>query len=143
MCDNLIYAQKLLAKLQHEDNNLVDKVPHGILEQSRRGLTDGLRDFVRVDNHEAVQIGDLFGHADGRSWLNDPGAVSCEGSDDLTSQPDNVRAQRLFINTASIPELQWAQTLYVGVECEDCGCLHEGYVETHKKLHSQGAEPGR
>ena len=75
MCDNLICARKLLAKLQREDNNLVDTVSHGIFEQSRRGLTDGLRDFVWVDNHEAVQIGDLFRHADGRSLVNDPRAA--------------------------------------------------------------------
>ena len=34
-------------------------------EKSRRGILDGLRKFIAVDNHEAVKVGDLEKNMEG------------------------------------------------------------------------------
>ena len=62
----------------------------GLLEKSRRGIVDGLRKFIAVDNHEAVKVGGL--HQDTKSsrvWkpkftTDFPGAAIREGADELS-----------------------------------------------------------
>ena len=38
---------------------LVKILSQGSLEKSRKGIMDGLRKFIAVDNHEAVKVGGL------------------------------------------------------------------------------------
>ena len=58
-CGNLINALKLLAN-QHEDGDgLVHNIVTNLCEVSRKGLTKGLRNFIQVDNHRALEVGHL------------------------------------------------------------------------------------
>ena len=50
LCANLINAWKLLATSKKVKN---------LGEVGRRGLTDGLRDFIKVDNERALDVGAL------------------------------------------------------------------------------------
>ena len=59
LCANLINALKLLAT-QHEDGDgLLHNIVTNLGEGSRKGLTDGLREFIRVDNKHALDVGAL------------------------------------------------------------------------------------
>ena len=58
-CDNLVNSLKLLTNQQKDGGSPVDKIVTGLLEQSRKGVMDGLRKFIAADNHEAVKVGGL------------------------------------------------------------------------------------
>ena len=57
LCGNLINALKLLAN-QHEDGDgLMQNIVTNLCEESRKGLTNGLREFIQIDNHRAFEVG--------------------------------------------------------------------------------------
>ena len=59
LCENLINALKLLANQQENGDDLLQNIVKDLGKESRRGLTDGLRDFIKVDNHRALDVGEL------------------------------------------------------------------------------------
>ena len=59
LCENLINALKLLANQQEGGDGLLQNIVTNMAEGSRKDLTDGLRDFIRVDNHRALDVGEL------------------------------------------------------------------------------------
>ena len=56
LCDNLISALKLLANQQKDGGSSILSIRTGLHERSRRGIMDGFRRFIDVDN---VDVGDL------------------------------------------------------------------------------------
>ena len=58
LCANLINALKLLANQQDGDGPIQNIVTN-LCERSRKGLTNGLRDFIKIDNHRALEVGYL------------------------------------------------------------------------------------
>ena len=61
---------------------------------------DGLRRFIQVDNHSAVDVGDL--RRGTRSLKVQKPFPKAEGADELTLRADEVGTQRAFINTEHI-----------------------------------------
>ena len=59
LCENLINALKLLANQQEDGDGLLQNIVTNLGEGSRKGLTDGLRDFIKVDHHRALDVGEL------------------------------------------------------------------------------------
>ena len=59
LCDNLINALKLLANPQKNGDSLIQSIVTGLHERNRRGIMDGLRRFIKTDNHRAVDVGHL------------------------------------------------------------------------------------
>ena len=59
LCANLINALKLLANQQEDGDGLLQNIVTNLGKGSRKGLTDGLRDFIRVDNNLALDVGEL------------------------------------------------------------------------------------
>ena len=57
--DNLIDALKLLANHQKDGDSPIQSIATGLHERSRRGIMDGLRSFIAVDNCSAVDVGGL------------------------------------------------------------------------------------
>ena len=57
LCENLINALKLLANQQEDGDGLLQSIVTKLDKGSRTGLTDGLRDFIKVDNHFAFEVG--------------------------------------------------------------------------------------
>ena len=57
MCDNLINSLMLLANQEKDGDCPVEHIATSLSEKSRRGIMDGLRKFIAVDNHEAVKVG--------------------------------------------------------------------------------------
>ena len=48
-CGNLIYALKLLANQQEDVDGLIQNIATNLGEASRKGLMNGLRDFIKID----------------------------------------------------------------------------------------------
>ena len=59
MCDNLINSLKHLTNQQKDGDTLVETVVTSLLEKSCKGIMDGLRKLIAVDNHDAVKVGGL------------------------------------------------------------------------------------
>ena len=59
LCENLINVLKLLANQQSDGDSPVQSVVTGLHERSRKGTMDGLRKNVEIDNHSAVDVGQL------------------------------------------------------------------------------------
>ena len=59
LCDNLINAPKLLANQQKDGDSPIQSIVTGLHKRSRRGVMEGLRNFMEVDNHNAVDVGGL------------------------------------------------------------------------------------
>ena len=55
-CANLINALKLLANQEEDGDGLLQNIVTRFGTGSRRGLTEGLRDFIRVDNDRALDV---------------------------------------------------------------------------------------
>ena len=59
VCDNLLKALQLLANQQLGGDSLAEVLGKGLQERSRLKMMEGLGRFITVDNHVAVQVGDL------------------------------------------------------------------------------------
>ena len=59
LCENLIDALKLLGKQQSDGDSPIQSIVTGLHERSRKGIMDGLRSFIEVDNHFAVEVGEV------------------------------------------------------------------------------------
>ena len=56
LCENLINALKLLANEQTDGDSPIQSIVTGLHERSRKGIMDGLRSFIEVDNNSAVDV---------------------------------------------------------------------------------------
>ena len=57
LCENLIDALKLLANQQKDGHSVIQSVVTGLCERSGEGIMEGLRNFIKVDNHCALKVG--------------------------------------------------------------------------------------
>ena len=60
LCAHLIIALKLLANQQEDGDGLLQNIVTNLGKGSRKDLTDGLRDFLKVDNERALDVGALL-----------------------------------------------------------------------------------
>ena len=59
LCANVMNALKLLANQQENGDGLLQNVVKDLGEESRKGLTDGLREFIKIDSERALGVGYL------------------------------------------------------------------------------------
>ena len=59
LCINLVSALKLLAYQQEDGDGLLQNIVTNLGKESRKGLTDGLREFIKIDNERALENGYL------------------------------------------------------------------------------------
>ena len=59
LCENLINALKLLANQQEDGDGPFQSILTGLCERSWKGITEGLRNFSKVENHCALEVGHL------------------------------------------------------------------------------------
>ena len=57
LCGNLINALKLLANQQEDGDGLIQNIVTNLGERSRKGVTNGLREFIKIDNQRALEVG--------------------------------------------------------------------------------------
>ena len=58
-CGILVNALKLLANQQEDGDGLIQNIVTNLCEVSRKGLTEGLRNFIQVDNYRCFGVGHL------------------------------------------------------------------------------------
>ena len=92
-CANLINASKLLANQQEDGDGLLQNIVKNLGKESRKGLTNGLREFIKVDNERALDVGALR-RGTGTLEVRKPKAP--EGSSDVTirESPDDIEGGR-------------------------------------------------
>ena len=59
LCGNLVNALKLLANQQEDGDGVIQNIVTNLCEGSRKGLTEGLREIIQIDNHRALEVGHL------------------------------------------------------------------------------------
>ena len=59
LCENLINALKLLANQQEDGDGLLQNIVKDLGKESRKGLTDGSREFLKNDNERVLEVGYL------------------------------------------------------------------------------------
>ena len=59
VCENLINALKLLANQQKDGDSPIQSVVTGLCDRSRKGIMEGLRNFIKMENHCALEVGHL------------------------------------------------------------------------------------
>ena len=58
-CGNLINALTLQASQQEDEDGFVQNIVTNLCDVSMKGVTEGLRNFTQVDNHRALEVGQL------------------------------------------------------------------------------------
>ena len=56
---NLINALKLLANQQEDGDSPIQSIVKVLCERNRKGTTEGLRNFIKWNNHSALEVGHL------------------------------------------------------------------------------------
>ena len=57
LCEKLINALKLLANQQTDGDSPIESIVTGLEARSRKGIMDGLRSFIEMVNHSALDVG--------------------------------------------------------------------------------------
>ena len=111
LCANFINALTLLANQQEDGDGPQQNIVRNRGKDSRKGLTDGLRDFIWVDNERALDVGALRGGTgtlkvrkpqvpEGRSDV-----IIRESPDELTSRPEEVETSNIEPERWGLPWL--------------------------------------
>ena len=59
VCENLINAIKLLANQQKDGDIPIQSIVTGLCDRSRKGIMEGLRKFIKVNNHSVLDVAHL------------------------------------------------------------------------------------
>ena len=102
LCENLINVLKLLANQQTDGDSPIQSIVSGLQKRSRKGIMDGLKSFIKVDNHSASGRKPFYVQKLNLSEVY-PDAIR-EGADDLTFRSEEVKTLKACINIDSIEE---------------------------------------
>ena len=146
---NLISALKLLANQQEDGDGFVKNVVKDSSNESRKGLTDGLREFIKVDNERALDVGPFrmgtrtFQVRKAKVPEGCPEVIVRESLDEMTLSAEGVGTLKALISVDHIDRETWGpplvdvdwcafcQALYKGIEGEDwCVVEQLGWKET-------------
>ena len=116
LCENVFNALKLLAYQQTDGDSPIQSYVTGLHERSRRGIMDGSRSFIGVDNHSALDVGHLRKglrsfQVQRPKFSEDYPEVLEEGADDLTLKAEELDTLNACINVDHIEENKWRPPL--------------------------------
>ena len=130
-----------IVKIGNDTQNIVTNLGKG----SRQGLTDGLRDYFRVDNHRALDVGELH-RGTGTFKVRKPkvpeggsDVTVRESPDELTVRAEEVKTSKAYIDANHIKAKRWGpplvdadwsafcQALYEGIEGKDWEDMSDSY----------------
>ena len=151
-CGNLTNALKSLANRRGDGDGLIQNIVTNLGERSRQGITHGLREFIKIDNQRAPEVGYLS-KGMGKFKVRRPkGSESClevtarESPDELTLRAENVGTWKRCINVDHIKKDRWghllvdydwyafSQALSKGIEGEDWGDMYDAYKEMSRAV---------
>ena len=134
-------------------------------KESRKGLTNGVREFIKVDNERALEIGSLSRGTTTFQVRKPKVPDGCtevivrENSDELTLRAEKVGMSKALVNVNHIQQERWGpplvdadwcafcQALYKGIEGEDWEDMYYSYkemsraVEVETPQEAQKAKP--
>ena len=117
LCENLINVLKLLANQQEDGDGPIQSIVTGLCKRSRKGLTEGLRNFIQVDNHRALVVGYLregLGSFKVRRPKGEEGYPEVkvrESPDEMTLRAEEVGSWTSCINVDHIEKEKWGSHL--------------------------------
>ena len=135
----MINALKLLANEQEDGDDFLQNIGNNLGKESRRGLTDGLRDFIKVDNERALDVGALRRGTGNTS--SSEAENSGRGSDVWSGRARIIESLEGFDKCQPLEPERWnpplvdadgyafCQALYKGIEGEDREEMFESYKE--------------
>ena len=135
LCDNLINALKLLVNQQTDGESTIQSIVTGLHERGRRGIVDGLRSYIAVNNRSAVDVGGLRRGTRSihvkKSQFSEAfrGAVIREGADELAWRAEEVGMQRAFIDTKHVELERWGPPLVDADWHAFCQAIYKGTEE--------------
>ena len=112
LCSNLINALKLLANQKEDGDGLIQNVVTNLGKGSRKGLTEGLKEIIKVDNIRALSRG--MGNFKVRRPNVPEGCPEVtvrESPDELTLRAEEVGTLKTYINVNHIEEERWSPPL--------------------------------
>ena len=141
----------MLANQQEDGDGFIQNIVTNLGEGSRKGLTDGLRDSINIDNHRTREVGYLnegMGNFKVRRPNGSEGypEVIRESPDELTLQAEEVGTWKSYINVDQKEKERWGpplvdadwhafcQALYKGIEGEDWGEMYVSYKEMSRAV---------
>ena len=108
LCEILIDPLKLLANQQEDGDGLLQSRLTSLNKGSRKSLTDGLRDFIKVDDHRALDVGEQH-QGTGTLKVRKPkvpeggsDVTNREGPDELTLRAEEVNTLKAYIDVNHI-----------------------------------------
>ena len=152
LCGNLIDALKLLVNQEEDGDGLTQNIVTNLGEGSRKGLTEGLREYIQVDNHRALEVGHLnegLGTLKVRRPKGQeryPEVTVRESPDELTLRAEEVGTWKSYINAAHSAKERWGpplvdadwhafcHALYKGTVGEDWGELYDAYTQMSRAV---------
>ena len=107
-CANLINALKLLANQQEDGDGLLPNVVKDLGKESRKGLTNGLREFSKVDNERALERSTrTFQVRKAKVPEGCPEVIVRESPDELTLRAEEVRTSKALVNVDHTEQERW------------------------------------
>ena len=132
LCASLINALKLLANQQEDGDGLLQNIVTNLGKESRKGLTDGLREFTEVDNERSLDDGALR-RGTGTFKVRKPKAPEGssevtvrESPDELTSRAEEVNTWKALTSVNHIEPGRWGPPLVDADWCAFCQTLYKG-----------------
>ena len=137
LCGNLIDALKLLANQQEDGDGLIQNTVTNLGVRSRKDLTQGLREFIKIDNQRALEVGYLSQGMEKFKVRRPKVPEGCpkvtvrKNPDELTLRAEEVGTLKTHINVDHMAKESWShplidcdsyafcQALYKGIEGED------------------------
>ena len=147
---NLINALKLLANQQEDGNGLIQNIVTNFSERSRSGVTEGLREFVQVDNHRPMEVGHL---SEGLGTFRVRRPKGSEGYPEVTVELNassrGMGTWKSYINVDHITKERWCpllvdtdwhafcQALFYGIGGEGCGEQYDAHKDMSRAVGAQ------
>ena len=135
----MINALKLLANQQENGDGILQNVVKNLGKESRGGLTDGLRQFMKVNNERALDVGSLR-RGTGTCEVRKPKApegssdvIVRESPDELTLRAEDVNTSKALINVNHIQPERWGPPLVDADWYAFCHALYKGHREPRRQ----------
>ena len=118
LCEILIITIRVLANQQTDGDSPIQSIATGLHERSGKGIMDGLRSFIEIDTHSAVDDVNLhrgmkpFSVQKPNFSEGYPEAAIREGADDSTLRAEDVKTLNACINIDHNEENIWGPPLF-------------------------------
>ena len=126
LCANWINVLKLLANQQEDGDGLLQNIVKDLGKESREGLTNGLREFIKVDVGSLIRGTRTFQVRKPKVPEGCLEVIVRESLDELTLRAEEVGTSKALINVDHVEQERWCPHLVDADWCALCQALYEG-----------------